>query len=192
MSIEKSSRRRDCILDAVQQALEHNEYQKLSIEDIAGRAGVSKSTIYRWWSNKSELVFELFRRETAVIFQLDFEQSLEHNLVQQLTRLADILNQSVGRALLVVMAEQRDVAARFFKEYLLPKRIETRKLIQYAIKRQEVIQDYPYELLLDSLYGPIHYQIIFFNHVPEPDYIQQLVKIILAPARGINIRGAQS
>jgi AcrR family transcriptional regulator len=191
MSLEKGSRRRDCILDAVYQALEQNEYQKLSVEDIAGRAGVSKSTIYRWWSNKSELVFELFRRETAVIFQLDFEQSLEHNLVQQLSRLADILNQPIGRALLVVMAEQRDVAARFFKEYLLPKRIETRKLIQCAIKRQEVIADYPYELLLDSLYGPIHYQIIFFNHVPEQHYIQQLVNMILAPARGTNACGAQ-
>ena len=183
MSIEKGSRRRDCILDAVKQALQQNEYQKLSIEDIATRAGVGKSTIYRWWSNKSELVFELFRRETAVIFQLDFQQSLEHNLVQQLSRLADVLNQSTGRALLLVMAEQRDVAARFFKEYLLPKRLETRKLIERAIERQEVVADYPYELLLDSLYGPIHYQIIFFNHVPDITYIQQLVNLLLAPAR---------
>ena len=129
------------------------------------------------------MVFELFRRETAVIFQLDFQQSLEHNLVQQLSRLADVLNQSTGRALLVVMAEQRDVAARFFKECLLPKRLETRKLIERAIERQEVVADYPYELLLDSLYGPIHYQIIFFNHVPDITYIQQLVNLLLAPAR---------
>lgn len=182
INVDKGSRRYDCILDAVQHALAVHDYQKLNIEDIAARAGVAKSTIYRWWPNKAALVFDLFRRETAVIFQLDFTQSLAQNLLQQLNRLADVLNQPVGRALLVVMAEQREVAALFFKEYLLPKRLETHQLIQCAIERKEVVSDYPYELLLDSLYAPIHYQIIFFNHIPDAQYIERLVHMVLAPA----------
>lgn len=47
--LEKSSRRKQCILDAVITALEDYEYSKLTIEEIAARAGVGKSTIYRWW-----------------------------------------------------------------------------------------------------------------------------------------------
>ena len=69
--LEKSSRRKQCILDAVITALEDYEYSKLTIEEIAARAGVGKSTIYRWWKHKSDLVFEAFKQDTASVFELD-------------------------------------------------------------------------------------------------------------------------
>ena len=58
-SDEKSSRRQQCILQAVADALAECEYHQLTIEDVAARAGVGKSTIYRWWKHKSELVWTL-------------------------------------------------------------------------------------------------------------------------------------
>ena len=180
---EKSSKRRLCILQAVAEILAESDYNKLAIEQIANRAGVGKSTIYRWWTHKSDLVFELFRDETEQIFALDFEQSLDINLEQQLLKLAEVLDQPIGRALLAVIAENRDKAAQFFKEYLLPRRVETRKLIQIAIERQEIRADYPFELMLDGLYAPIHYQIIFFNQRPDAAYIRALIQLTLAPVR---------
>ena len=189
---EKSSRRRHCILQAVQTILNEQDYHKLTIEQVASRAGVGKSTIYRWWSHKSDLVFELFRDETETIFDLDFRHSLERNLEQQLLKLAEVLDQPIGRALLAVIAENRDKAGQFFKEYLLPRRVETRKLIQLAIERQEIRADYPFELFLDSLYAPIHYQIIFFNQRPDAEYIRALIQLMLALIRLSNPNGAQS
>ena len=44
---EKTSRRKQCILNAVSEALEEYDYSHLTVEDIAARAGVGKSTIYR-------------------------------------------------------------------------------------------------------------------------------------------------
>ena len=178
---EKTSRRKQCILRAVNDALAECHYSKLTVEDIAARAGVGKSTIYRWWKHKSDLVFEAFKENTVSVFDLDFEQSLEFNLNQQLLKLSNALNHHVGRALLVVMAENREAAGEFFRQYLLPRREQTRKLISQAIEHNEIIADYPFELMLDMLYGPIHYQIIFFNRVPDQQYIQQLVRLALQP-----------
>lgn len=79
---EKTSRRQAAIFQAVTEALSECEYHQLTIEDIAARAGVGKSTIYRWWKHKSELVLETFRAHTASVFDLDSAQSLEANLVQ--------------------------------------------------------------------------------------------------------------
>ena len=180
---EKSARRKQCILNAVVEALEQNDYRNLTIEDIATRAGVGKSTIYRWWKHKSDLVFDAFKEHTASVFDMDFEQSLAFNLEQQLLKLSRALDHHVGRALLVVMAEHRQAAGEFFKQYLLPRREETRKLIQVAIQRHEVKADYAFEMMLDTLYAPIHYQIIFFNQVPDLQYIQQWVHLMLAPAQ---------
>lgn len=181
--LEKSSRRKQCILDAVIAALEDYEYGKLTIEEIAARAGVGKSTIYRWWKHKSDLVFDAFKQETASVFELDYAQSLEFNLKQQLLKLSHALNRPIGRALLVVLSEHREAAGAFFSQYLLPRREATRKLIQLAIQSGEIRADYPFELMLDTLYAPIHYQMIFFNHQPDEAYIQALLNMVLQPAR---------
>ncbi|WP_180130089.1 MULTISPECIES: TetR/AcrR family transcriptional regulator [unclassified Acinetobacter] len=178
---EKTSRRKQCILQAVTDALAESDYRSMTIEDIAARAGVGKSTIYRWWKHKSDLVFDAFKAHTASVFELDLSKSLEFNLNQQLLKLSRALNQHVGRALLVVFAEHREAAGEFFKQYLLPRREATRELIQLAIQRGEIRADYPFELMLDMLYGPIHYQIIFFNTQPDEDYIKRLVQLALNP-----------
>ena len=157
---EKTSRRKQCILNAVSEALEEYDYSHLTVEDIAARAGVGKSTIYRWWKHKSDLVLDAFKEQTAPVFAL---------------------NHPVGRALLVVMAEHREAAGEFFKQYLLPRREQMRKLIQVAIERHEIIAEYPFELMLDTLYGPIHYQIIFFNRIPDQTYIEHLVSLVMQP-----------
>lgn len=181
VKVEKTSRRKQCILNAVTLALGEYDYSHLTVEDIAARAGVGKSTIYRWWKHKSDLVFDAFKAHTASVFELDFQQSLQFNLNQQLLKLSHALNHPVGRALLVIMAEHREAAGEFFKQYLLPRREQTRKLIQIAIQRHEIIADYPFELMLDALYGSIHYQIIFFNRMPDETYIQNLVGLLMQP-----------
>jgi AcrR family transcriptional regulator len=178
---EKTSRRKQCILKAVNEALLEVDYSKLSIEDIAARAGVGKSTIYRWWNHKSDLVFDAFKENTESVFDLDFSQTMQYNLTQQLVKLSVALNHQVGRALLVVMAEHREAAGSFFKQYLLPRREQTRKLIQLAIEREEIRADYDFESMLDMLYGAIHYQIIFFNAVPDQSYIENIIKVALTP-----------
>jgi AcrR family transcriptional regulator len=178
---EKTSKRKQCILRAVNEALAEVDYSKLSIEDIAFRAGVGKSTIYRWWKHKSDLVFETFKENTASVFDLEFDKSLQYNLSQQLLKLSMALNQPAGRALLVVMAENREAAGDFFKQYLLPRREQTRKLIQLSIERHEIRADYDFETMLDMLYAAVHYQIIFFNRVPDEAYVEKLVTVSLAP-----------
>ena len=56
-------------------------------------------------------------------------------------------------------------------------------LIQQSIQSGEICADYEFDLMLDSLYGPIHYQIIFFNKMPDEDYIRKLVQMVLLPVR---------
>ena len=181
MDVEKTSRRQLCILAAVAEALAEHDYAQLTIEDVASRAGVGKSTIYRWWKHKSDLVLDCFKQHTASVFELDFEQSLTSNLEQQLIKLTHALQHPIGRALLAVMAQNRETAGEFFQHYLLPRREQTCELIQLAIQRGEIRGDYPFALMLDTLYAPIHYQILFFNTVPDQYYIQQLVAFVLAP-----------
>src|SRR5690606_26897196 len=54
----RSEESRRAILDATRRLLTHVPIAKISIEAIAKKAGVGKTTIYRWWPNKQSVVME--------------------------------------------------------------------------------------------------------------------------------------
>src|SRR5437773_2620831 len=55
---DMAARSRDAILDATRALLGEVGYARLSIDGVAKRAGVGRPTIYRWWPDKSHLVFD--------------------------------------------------------------------------------------------------------------------------------------
>ncbi len=54
----RSEESRRAILDATRRLLTHMPVSKISIEAIAKKAGVGKTTIYRWWPNKQSVIME--------------------------------------------------------------------------------------------------------------------------------------
>ena len=54
----RNEQSRRAILDASMSMICELGYDKISIEAIARRAGVSKQTIYRWWPSKGAVILE--------------------------------------------------------------------------------------------------------------------------------------
>src|SRR5258706_10070279 len=50
---------RRAVLDAACALVEKGGYSTATIEAIAARSGVAKTTIYRWWPNRAALVVDL-------------------------------------------------------------------------------------------------------------------------------------
>lgn len=55
---------RQCLLDAAADQLSEKGYYAVSVEDIARVAGVSRVTFYRHFRSKTDILIELFQRET--------------------------------------------------------------------------------------------------------------------------------
>src|SRR5919198_2586896 len=51
----RSSRTEEAILDASRELLAEGGVEKLTVERVAARSGVAKTTIYRRWRSKDEL-----------------------------------------------------------------------------------------------------------------------------------------
>jgi AcrR family transcriptional regulator len=56
----RSERSRRAILDAAADLLTERGYAAITIEGVAARAGVGKTTIYRWWSTKADIYIDLY------------------------------------------------------------------------------------------------------------------------------------
>ena len=54
----RSEEARTAVLNAVDDLLVEAGYAAMTMKNIAERAGVSRQTVYRWWSTKAEILFE--------------------------------------------------------------------------------------------------------------------------------------
>ena len=184
---KKGARNRSEILGATIELLESINYSSLTIEAVAARSNVGKTTIYRWWKHKSDLVFDAFIAKTETIYEFDLTKSTYENFVQQLLTLTSVLKSGIGRAVLTVVAEEKEIAAKFLNDYLTPRRVETKKILQAGVDKGEIQDNFDFGIILDMLYGPIYFKFILFNRIPDQAYIESLVTQVM---KGIGLNNS--
>jgi AcrR family transcriptional regulator len=66
----------EAIFDAAVVEFEQHGFRRVALDDVARRAGVSRTTIYRRFSNKDELIAAVIERENVTLFA-DIAQELK-------------------------------------------------------------------------------------------------------------------
>ncbi len=85
---KRSEASRRAILDATHELLERDGFDGLSIEGVAARAGVGKTTIYRWWPTKGVLAVEAFLDAATPSIAFRRTRSAKADMRQQMRALA--------------------------------------------------------------------------------------------------------
>src|SRR4029453_14500341 len=106
-------RSRRVILGAVLDELGEVGYGALTIEAVAARAGVGKSTIYRHWPGKLELVEDAFRTLKAPV-EIPEDGSLRERVIAVVSQVACLVEQSTYSACMpaLIEAAERDAQVR--------------------------------------------------------------------------------
>ena len=135
-------RSRQVILRAVLEELSEVGYGALTIEAVAGRAGVGKATVYRHWSDKIALIADAFKllqqqRDPELI-----TGSPREKLERILCHVADVVSDSPFSACLPALIEgaERDRAVRMFHHHF---QAEARKPTIELIARGVATADFP-------------------------------------------------
>ncbi len=85
------SYRRDQILNAAREVIGENGYDRSSVDEIAKRAGVSRSTVYEYFSSKEEILKGCFAaRRDLVAGELARRIERAAGLEEQLTAFFEI------------------------------------------------------------------------------------------------------
>jgi AcrR family transcriptional regulator len=170
------------ILNATIDLLEKSGYSTLTIEAIAAHAGVGKATIYRWWANKSFLVFDAFLMSTETHMYFLEKTSIRENFRQQLHTLANVLNGTLGRTMIALVAESgedSELAKAFYTNYLNPRREDAKMILERAIAQGEIESTINIDVASDMLYGPIYFRILIYKKKVDAEFIDTLVDQVM-------------
>ncbi|MEV7614333.1 TetR/AcrR family transcriptional regulator [Streptomyces sp. NPDC089799] len=156
------------VLEATTALLIENGYGPLTIEGVAKRSGVAKSTIYRWWKSKPDLVMDAYAHETATRVPEPDTGTLTGDLTAFLTDLYLIGNSPTRtKALTGLMAEaQLDPAfAQPFRAWTATRRDIVTHLLTRAVTRGEIPATTDLAHATDLVFGPFWYRLLI-GHAP--------------------------
>lgn len=154
---------RQAILEATFALLKEEGFERLSIEGIAARASVGKTTIYRWWASKGVVAVEAFL--AAVEPQIAFVDSgsPRTDVVLQMQSLAAVYRGPIGRLVReMIGAAQHDEAMReaFLAGFLEPRREQARRAVRRGIDAGLFRPDVDLDVAIDALWAPIYYRLL--------------------------------
>jgi AcrR family transcriptional regulator len=164
----RSQQARRAILDATRALVEKGGYEAATIEAIAARSGVAKTTVYRWWPNRPALVVELLTGMAAETVPPPSGPDPLAAVRTEMRGIAGASDHLMGRLLTSLLGEaQRDPEIRtaLLDGLFYPRSEGTAKMIRQAQASGALRKDVPALLIVDLLVGPLFYR-MFVRHQP--------------------------
>jgi AcrR family transcriptional regulator len=182
----RSAKSHQAILQATLELLAEIGFESMSMEAIAARARVGKTTIYRRYASKAELVadaIETIREEIVIPDTGSFERDLDA-LIQNA---AQITLTPLGRkAVAMIMSSasnNAEFAQIYWTKYLQPRRQAFAIVLERAIARNEVHSDVDSGLVFDTMSGIMLYALIFpLTAESWTSYVYRALKLFLRGA----------
>lgn len=189
----RSEHSRRAIIRSTLKLLQKSGFPGLSIEAVAADAGVSKATVYRWWSNKGALVVDAFASSTAAELHFPNTGSVYRDMTLQMTQFLSILRSPRGRIVAALVAggqSDPELLAAFRERFLWPRREEAYKTLRRASERGELSQELDLDVALDTLYGAIYMRFLIRHRELSENYIRRLCRLVLAGAASSDLQSS--
>ena len=160
----RSLKSHQAMLQATLELLAQVGYESMSIEAIAARAGIGKTTIYRRYRGKAELVADAIE-STREEVQIPDTGSLDGDLDALIESAAAITLNLLGRqtiAMIISSASSNPEFSEIYQtQYLQPRRDAFSVVIERAKARQEIHPDFDPGLAFDLMSGIMLHSVIF-------------------------------
>lgn len=165
----RSERSRQSILQATLKLIDEREpdsmsVQQLSIERIAQEAGVSKTTIYRWWPNKAAVIIDTFLENHILATPVREDLPAIEAMREHIVALAKVYTGYEGRLMAQLLAEAQYDAytlEEFKRHFWRPRREAVGRLIERAQAEGALRDDLPAELIAETVYSPVYFRLLF-------------------------------
>lgn len=160
----RSERSRRAVLDAAATLLSKRGYADITIEGIAAEAGVSKTTIYRWWSTKASIYIDLYAELAAKVAPPadtgDFAKDLSL-LIRGAFKLYRETAAGVALAGIVAEAQSNATVSKIVRNEFAPSRRDViLAMLERGARRGDIPPDVDLGLVSEIIAGAVWYNLL--------------------------------
>ena len=180
----RSARVVDEVLRVTLEELGRVGYAALRVDDVARQSGVNKTTIYRRWATKNELVDAAIRTVKNVQEQPD-TGSLREDLITSARELIAVCGSPERMGIIRMLhAEQQHPEVMAIRRALREEhRARRQVMIDRAIARGELPVGANGPLILEAIFSPLSARLITAPEPTDEAFVCALVDLVLAGAR---------
>lgn len=177
------------VLDATRALLGEAGFAGLTVEGVAARAGVAKTTIYRRYRSKTDLALALLMEMVDQVSTRPYTGDTESELVALVDKTADLMQTSVMgwimKGLVSEVAADPHLAEVYRGQVVTRRQADVTELVERGKARGELREDLDPEMVTDLLLGPIYYRFFLSGSPMDPRFGRRLIAALLpslAPA----------
>lgn len=159
----RTARTAEAVYAATISELSARPYADISVETIAARAGVHKTTVYRRWGTKAELVAQALAGAAAAAIEVPDTGTIESDL-RALSRsvgavLADPGGAAITRALLAGAAESAEIGA-LMDRFWATRLAAISAIVDRAVQRGEISTGTDAAGIMNAVAAPLYYRLL--------------------------------
>jgi AcrR family transcriptional regulator len=185
----RSARAHAAILEATRELLAKGGVRELTVEGVALRSGVAKTTIYRRWRSKDELalavLLDMVQTVVAVPELADTRAELLVLVKGAVRVLGKTLMGTVMQGLVSELASESGLAVAFRTQVVALRLAEVKRLLDRGIERGEIRSDVDVVLAHELLFGPVYYRLFLSGGRLDNGLAERIVDAVLPALRPV-------
>jgi AcrR family transcriptional regulator len=193
----RSERTEAAILAATRELLAKGGVRELTVEGVALRSGVAKTTIYRRWRSKDELALAVLIDMVQTVVAGPSPADIRSELIALVQGAVRVLGKTlmgpVMQGLVPELATDSELA-RAFRERVVALRLrEVERLLRRGIERGELRADIDIGVTHELLFGAVYYRLFLSGEPLDRKLAARIVDGVLPGLRkppGRRSRGA--
>ena len=157
----------------------------MSFESVAARAGVHKTTLYRRWGSRENLLLDVALHTAAEAVPVPDTGTLVTDLAALAAAVARNLRSKPAEAMLravvseaLVHPEIATAARRFWDARFQA----AREIVRRAVARGEVETNVNADLLIESLIGPLYLRVLVTQEPLNDAFVEELSTLVASAA----------
>ncbi len=177
---------RNDVVQATTDLLAEAGYEGLSIEAVADRAGVHKTTVYRRWPTKAELVADALSERSVQHVPVPDTGTFAGDLAALARAVASNIGSEIGGAMartLVSASTTSSEVAATASEFWAERLALTGAIVDRAIERGEVPRGTDPDLVIQTLIGPLYVRLLLTGEPVDADFAARAAALVARGAR---------
>jgi AcrR family transcriptional regulator len=182
----RTARTREAVFGATLAELASRGYERMSVEGVALRAGVHKTTVYRRWGTKDRLLAETLREAAQSRIEVPDTGDVGDDLRALARAIQATLSSREGVATVRALvsgaqgsSELEQIARRFWAS----RRAQVGPIVERAVGRGQLPRGTSAMGVIEHMAAPLYYRLLIMGEAPTEAAADRAAAAALAAAR---------